>query len=851
MDNATLRSLMGQIVVIGLDGNLRELGQGESPAQGEVVIDELSASSEPTIQVVSQENSEPVNITEDVASVFEAIEQGDDPTQLGEEFEPAAGESDGSSPQATGVIDRTGAERLAATDFETIGLESLGLSETQILSLLELYFGGFFSQPSQIADVIIQDISSPTVNEGEDVNFDVTLDGPTSDETELVFSLDDGSASGGQEDSDADFLNNMVTITFEDGTEQQVSVDENGDFIIVVPSETTTFTVTVPTFNDELLEGDETFTLSGSTPNQQDPVTGTATISDDGDGPGQNPDDDRSNVASITNTTVNEGEAATLVVNLSNPSTTSTVVTMQLTGDTATSGVDFSDTTVTITFSDNTSEIVLLNPDGTFVVNVPENTTTFSVTVDTFNDDILEGAETFILTGTTSTQSTPAQGTGTIVDDGSGPGPEPDDDRPVVAAISNVTVNEGDPATLDITLSNPSTIDTVVSMTLADGTADGGVDYTDTSVTITYADNSTQVVAVNPDGTFDVTVPANDTTYTVTVNTTDDDVFEGPETFILSGSTSTQNTPAQGTGTIVDDGSGPGPDPDDDRPVVASISNATVNEGEPATLDVTLSNPSTTDTVVSMTLSDGTADGGVDYTDTSVTITYADNSTQVVVVNPDGTFDVTVPANDTSYSVTVNTTSDDVFEGPETFTLSGATSTQNTPAQGTGMIVDDGSGPGPEPDDDRPVVAAISSATVNEGDPATLDVTLSNPSTTDTVVSMTLADGTADGGVDYTDTSVTITYADNSTQVVAVNPDGTFDVTVPANDTTYSVTLNTTDDNVFEGPETFILSGSTSTQNTPAQGTGTIVDDGSGPGPDPDDDRPVVASISNATVNEG
>ncbi|CAH1569186.1 Calcium-binding protein [Vibrio jasicida] len=987
MNNATLRSLLGQTVVIGLDGNLRELEQGEAPAQGEVLVSDLSNESTPNVRIVTQESQEPIEITDDVARVVEAIAQGDDPTLLGTEFEPAAGESEGSSPQASGVIDRTGAESLAATDFETVGLASLGLSETQILTLLELYFSGFVSQPSQIADVIIQDISSPTVSEGEDVNFDVTLDGTTSEETELAFSLDDGSASGGQEDSDADFLNNIVTITFEDGTEQQVSVDENGDFIIVLPSETTTFTVTVQTFNDELLEGDETFTLSGSTPNQQAPVTGTATISDDGggpgenpdddrptvlsisdvtvnegepavfevilsnqsesetsatltladgsaiggsdfdntsvlvtfsdgtsqsvsvaedgsftvmvpandtdfsvtvvtnndeilegdetftltastptqeepaegtatvsddgDGPGQNPDDDRPNVASITDATVNEGEAATLVVNLSNPSTTNTVVTMQLAGDTATSGVDFSDTTVTITFSDNTSEVVLLNPDGTFEVNVPENTTTFSVTVDTFDDDILEGAETFTLTGTTSTQSTPAQGTGTIVDNGTGPGPEPDDDRPVVASISNATVNEGDPATLDVTLSNPSTTDTVVSMTLADGTADGGVDYTDTSVTITYADNSTQVVAVNPDGTFYVSVPANDTTYSVTVDTTGDDVFEGPETFILSGSTSTQNTPAQGTGTIVDDGSGSGPDPDDDRPVVASISNATVNEGDPATLDVMLSNPSTTDTVVSMTLADGTADGGVDYTKTSVTITYADNSTQVVAVNPDGTFDVTVPANDTTYSVTVNTTGDNVFEGPETFTLSGSTSTQNTPAQGTGTIVDDGSGPGPEPDDDRPLVASISSATVNEGDLATLDVTLSNPSTTDTVVSMTLADGTADGGVDYTDTSVIITYADNSTQVVAVNPDGTFDVNVPANDTTYSVTVNTTNDDVFEGPETFTLSGATSTQNTPVQGTGTIIDDGSGPGPNPDDDRPVVASISNTTVNEG
>ncbi|MEF1250399.1 Calx-beta domain-containing protein, partial [Vibrio owensii] len=494
MDNATLRSLMGQIVVIGLDGNLRELGQGESPAQGEVVINELSASSEPTIQVVSQENSEPVNITEDVASVFEAIEQGDDPTQLGEEFEPAAGESDGSSPQATGVIDRTGAERLAATDFETIGLESLGLSETQILSLLELYFGGFFSQPSQIADVIIQDISSPTVNEGENVNFDVTLDAPTSDETELVFSLDDGSASGGQEDSGADFLNNIVTITFEDGTEQQVSVDENGDFIVVVPSETITFTVTVQTFNDELLEGDETFTLSGSTPNQQDPVTGTATISDDGDGPGENPDDDRPTVLSISDVTVNEGEPAVFEVVLSNQSESETSVTLTLADGSATGGSDFDNTSVLVTFSDGTSQSVSVAEDGSFTAMVPANDTDFSITVVTNNDEILEGDETFTLTASTPTQEEPAEGTATISDDGDGPGQNPDDDRPNVASITNTTVNEGEAATLVVNLSNPSTTSTVVTMQLAGDTATSGVDFSDTTVTITFSDNTSEVV---------------------------------------------------------------------------------------------------------------------------------------------------------------------------------------------------------------------------------------------------------------------------------------------------------------------------------------------------------------------
>ncbi|WDG09895.1 Calx-beta domain-containing protein [Vibrio campbellii] len=692
----------------------------------------------------------------------------------------------------------------------------------------------------------VASISSATVNEGDPATLDVTMSNASTTDTVVSMTLADGTADGG-----VDYTDTQVTITYADNSTEVVAVNPDGSFDVTVPANDTTYSITVSTTDDDLFEGPETFTLSGATAVQTTPAEGTGTIVDDGSGPGPDPDDDRPTVASISSTTVNEGDSATLDVTMSNASTTDIVVSMTLADGTADGGVDYTDTQVTITYADSSTEVVTVNPDGSFDVTVPANDTTYSITVSTTDDDLFEGPETFTLSGATAVQTTPAEGTGTIVDDGSGPGPDPDDDRPTVASISSTTVNEGDPATLDVTMSNASTTDTVVNMTLADGTADGGVDYTDTQVTITYADSSTEVVAVNPDGSFDVTVPANDTTYSITVSTTNDNLFEGPETFTLSGTTAVQTTPAQGTGMIVDDGSGPGPDPDDDRPTVASISSTTVNEGDPATLDVTMSNASTTDTVVSMTLADGTADGGVDYTDTQVTITYADSSTEVVTVNPDGSFDVTVPANDTTYSITVSTTDDDLFEGPETFTLSGATAVQTTPAEGTGTIVDDGSGPGPDPDDDRPTVASISSATVNEGDPATLDVTMSNASTTDTVVSMTLADGTADGGVDYTDTQVTITYADNSTEVVAVNPDGSFDVTVPANDTTYSITVSTTDDDLFEGPETFTLSGATAVQTTPAEGTGTIVDDGSGPGPDPDDDRPTVASISSTTVNEG
>ncbi|MHA7229212.1 Calx-beta domain-containing protein [Vibrio campbellii] len=1225
MDRVAFSSLVSNIVVIGNNGEIKTLEPGQLPAPGELVITEISDTSELVFEQITPQGSS-INVTDDITALIEAIAAGEDPAQVEGDFETAAGESSGSSPQTTGAVDRIGAESLASTDFETVGT-SIALSETQELSLLD-----FLREQTIPAQTIVQEISSPTISEGQQATFDVTLDQPLLEDTNVVLTLNEGTAEGG-----TDYDDNIVTIVFEDGTSEDVSVDENGAFTVTIPAGEQSFSVSVNTTDDDLFEGNEIFTLNGGTERQSEPATGVATIIDDGSGPGPTPDDDRPTVVSITDTTVNEGDAATLDVRLSNPSSIETTVIMNLADGTAEGDIDYTNTSVTITFEDNSSQVIAVNPDGSFEVSVPVNNTSYNVTINTTDDDIFEGAETFELSGSTPNQNGTQSGTVTIVDDGTGPGsdpdddrptvsisdagtinegdtanfvvsltnaseddvqvelglnlgdaevgdlgtleyntgsgwvavpvdgvvavpagltefdvriasiddevfegpenftvdvtglgavqgadtgtativddgtgpgpgpdpdddrptvsisdagsinegdtanfsvsltnaseddvqvelglnlgdtevgdlgtleyntgsgwlavpndgvvtvpagltefdvriasiddavyegpenftvdvtglgvvqgadtgtaaivddntgpgPDPDDDRPTVTSITSTTVNEGEAATLDVTLSNVSTTptlvnmtlsdgsaeggvdytntlvtityednttevinvepdgsfsvtvpandstysvtmsttddeltentetfilsgvtdvqgvpaigtttiidndaqlvasisnelinegeagtfdvtlsnasdtDSIVRMTLTDGTADGGVDYTDTQVTVTYADNSTEVVAVNPDGSFDITVPANDTTYSITVSTTDDNLFEGPETFTLSGATAVQTTPAEGTGTIVDDGSGPGPDPDDDRPTVASISSTTVNEGDPATLDVTMSNASTTDTVVSMTLADGTADGGVDYTNTQVTITYADNSTEVVAVNPDGSFDVTVPANDTTYSITVSTTDDDLFEGPETFTLSGATAVQTTSAEGTGTIVDDGSGPGPDPDDDRPTVASISSTTVNEGDPATLDVTMSNASTTDTVVSMTLADGTADGGVDYTDTQVTITYADSSTEVVAVNPDGSFDVTVPANDTTYSITVSTTDDDLFEGPETFTLSGTTAVQTTPAQGTGTIVDDGSGPGPDPDDDRPTVASISSTTVNEG
>ncbi|ABU71333.1 Calx-beta domain-containing protein [Vibrio campbellii] len=824
MDRVTFSSLASNIVVIGIDGEIRALEPGQVPASGELVITEVSDISQLNFEQIAPDGSS-INVTDDITALIEAIAAGEDPAQLEGDFEPAAGESDGSSPQSTGAIDRTGAEALANTDFETVGTV-IPLSETQELSLLE-----FINQQIIIlAQVIVQDISSPTINEGNQASFEVTLDQPTQQETEVTLSLSDDSATGG-----ADYDNSVITITFEDGSTDQINVGEDGTFSVSIPIGDESFVITVDTIDDDVFEGNETFTLSGGTENQPEPVTGVATITDDGPGPGEEPDDDRPTVASVSDTTVNEGEEAVLEVTLSNPSTSETTVNMTLSDGTAEGGLDYTNTSVTITLEDNSTQIVNVNSDGSFAVTVPANEVSYNVTINTIDDDLFEGTETFTLSGSTENQNGTTSGTGTIVDDGSGP--NPDDDRPTVASISDTTVNEGDLAILDVTLSNLSTTDTVVSMNLADGSAEGGIDYTNTSVTITFEDNSTQVVNVNPDGSFDVSVPANNISYSVTIGTVNDDLFEGSETFTLSGNTGNQAIPQTGTGTIIDDGTGPGPDPDGDRPTVSISDAGVVNEGDTANFVVSLTNEADSPVQVELGLDLGDTETG----DLGV-LEYNTGSGWVAVPN-DGV--VTVPAGLSEFDVRVATIDDEVFEGPEEFSVSmtGLDSVQGSDS-GSATIVDDNTGPSPDPDDDRPTVSISDAGTINEGDIANFVVSLTNASEAPVEVQLDLNLGDTEAG-----DLGTLEYNTGSGWV-AVPVSGV--VTVPAGLTQFDVRIASIDDEVYEGPENFTVdvTGLGPVQGTDT-GTATIVDDGTGPEPEPDDDRPTVSISDAGTINEG
>ncbi|MGL5109226.1 MAG: hcalcium-binding protein, partial [Vibrio ordalii] len=132
----------GQLIVVDANGNVRVLQPGESPLPGEITINNSNPGQDSDNAVqISRVNSDGSNadITDDINEIFAALEQGQDPTQLGDELATAAGESNGSSPTGSVSIARDALETIAATEFSTSALISLGLSETQSLTLLEGY----------------------------------------------------------------------------------------------------------------------------------------------------------------------------------------------------------------------------------------------------------------------------------------------------------------------------------------------------------------------------------------------------------------------------------------------------------------------------------------------------------------------------------------------------------------------------------------------------------------------------------------------------------------------------------------------------------------------------------------
>ncbi|EHZ7342371.1 TPA: Ig-like domain-containing protein, partial [Vibrio vulnificus] len=175
----------GRIVVLDLNGNIKILAPGQAIAPGELVIETLEETDVPQFRIATDAGE--TNITDDIQQIFAALEEGQDPTQLGDDFATAAGETGGSSLVAGGTISRTGAESLASTDFSTQGLQALGLNEAQSLSLFDL----LNDANTELQDIDFIAPSAPTITLDTDSGSKAD-DFLTNDGSYTVTDIEDG-----------------------------------------------------------------------------------------------------------------------------------------------------------------------------------------------------------------------------------------------------------------------------------------------------------------------------------------------------------------------------------------------------------------------------------------------------------------------------------------------------------------------------------------------------------------------------------------------------------------------------------------------------------------------------------
>ena len=511
-----------------------------------------------------------------------------------------------------------------------------------------------------------------------------------------------------------------------------------------------TTTLTVDTTEDAVVEPDEDFTVTLATSTLIAGVTIT-----DAEATGTITNDDTATIT-IADASAVEGSDVEFVVTLSASVSEDSSFAWSTTDGTAGAPGDY---------TAMESRVV------TFAANSAAGATT-TLTVQTTQDVVVEPDESFTVTLATSTLITgvtiaDAEATGTITNDDS-----------ASITIADASAEEGNALSFTVTLSAPVSQAVNLSWATADGTAASSTDYTATT-------------------TATVSFPANSTTTTITVQTTEDVVVEPSEslTVTISGSSLPDSV-------TISDKSADGTITNDDSATI-SIGDASASEGDGVDFTVTLSASVSEDSSFAWSTANGTAGAPGDYTAVaSRVVTFAANS-----------------AAGATTTLTVDTTEDDVVEPDEDFTVTLATSTliagvTITDAEATGTITNDDS-----------ATIAIADASAVEGTDLVFNLTLSAPVSQVVSLSWVTADGTAASSTDYVATT-----------------SGT--VSFPANSTTTTITVDTVGDNVVETDESLVVTLS----GTPPDNV--TITDTSADGTITNDDTAAI-SIADASASEG
>jgi hypothetical protein len=504
---------------------------------------------------------------------------------------------------------------------------------------------------------------------------------------------------------------------------------------VTILAGSSTASVTITPIDDALFEGPETVVLSLS-PDAAYTISalGAATVTV--------ADDERPTVTIASTDDADEAalNPGTFIVTRTGPTTNSLTVNYAINGN-ATNGVDYQTIGTSLT--------------------IPAGSATGTVVITPIADNLIEGAESVILSISSNTGyavGIPGLALMTLADDDLA-------QVTVTATIPNLT--ETGPTTGEFTFSRTGATDTSLILVCLRGGTASNFDY------------------VSIGGTnFLITIPAGESSVTVPITPVADNLVEGDETVVVSINASLNyvlGTPSTATVTIVDD------------PPVVNMS-ATDSTAAEAGRDVGVFTFTRTGGNLAAALPVFFSRGG--------TASISDCFTIGAIA--------TIPANQTSETVTITPLADNLVEGDETVTLTiipngiSASYVIDSPSTGTVTIADD------------PAIVSVTStvdpaASEAGPDPGVFTFARSGGDLTTSLLILVQPSGTATNGTDY-----------------ASIGGSNFFVTIPANQTTATLTINPLPDNRVEGSETAVLTIQSRTAyviGTPASATVTIADD--------------------------
>lgn len=467
--------------------------------------------------------------------------------------------------------------------------------------------------------------------------------------------------------------------------------------------------------------------------------------------------------SNITTSNITVNEASPYAVFTFEGNSDQQQMSLELASGSATSGSDFSPN---IEVFDGTDWVAYSGG----LVTIPIGESKLFARIPLFNDTTFEDSETFTLTATNKAGLKTAEAIATINDDGSGTiydgsvnGGSPteitgdlDDDRELT--VSSITVNE---ASTYAIFSVGGGAGQSITLTLANGTAENA----DHGTTLQYY--------VEGSGWLDygsaATIPAGGVLL-VRTTITNDDTYEGPETFGLL-ATNLGGRSYVGTAVITDDGTGvkydgsvSGSVPDasseslDNDLTVDVTAHGPVNEGSPYAM---FAIEATAGETLTLTLGNTGSDSDTDATIAGFTLEFSTDggdtwTTYSAETQPE------VPESGQVYvRVDIAGESDGIYEIAETFTLDAEITTgAGRSASATATIVDDGSGTiydgslsggsptasdsGLDNDNTGLVIGGISGHTTEAGATATFTVRLATQPSADVTITIA-SDDTGEG----------------------------------------------------------------------------------------------------------